>query len=388
MWECKKCRERFLWPEIKKPDAGMTTGILGLEEMKPMKFCPECLSTQINAAEEEKALKIGLIDVDGHNFPNLPLMKISAWHKKHGDIVEWYNPVLHSLGEPFDRVYMSKVFSFTPDFNYEINAHEVINGGSGYCISFSDGKEIFDKSKDRELPPEIEMIYPDYSIYYDRIREVKDTAYGFLTRGCPRGCDFCHVGKKEGRCSVKVADLHTFWRGQKNIVLLDPNITACKDWKKLFQQLIDSKSWVDFSQGMDIRMMTEEKAEMLKLMKIKQVHFAWDRYEDKEIVVPKFEMFKRITQWDKRKLSVYVLTNFNTTHEQDLERIYVLRNLGYWPYVMVYDKERLPKGHITRKVQRWVNMRAVFEKVDRFEDYLTANKKPGKEMCKQMSFFP
>lgn len=314
-------------------------------------------------------MRIGLIDVDGHNFPNLPLMKLSAWHKANGDTVEWYEPLFHSMGEPFDKVYMSKVFSFTSDYQYYVNAKEIQKGGSGYCISLVDGREVFDKSKDIELLSEIETIYPDYSIYFDKIPEVKNTAYGFLTRGCPRGCNFCHVKDKEGRCSYKVADLDTFWRGQKNIVLLDPNINACKDWKELFQQLIDSKAWIDFSQGLDIRMMTEEKAEMLKRMKIKQVHFAWDRYEDKEIIVPKFEMFKRITQWDKRKLSVYVLTNFDTTHEQDLERIYTLRDLGYWPYVMVYDKEHLPKGHIARKVQRWVNMRAIFEKVKRFEDY-------------------
>ena len=288
-------------------------------------------------------MNIGLIDVDGHNFPNLPLMKLSAYHKSIGDSVEWYEPLFHSAGEQLDKVYMSKVFSFTPDYQYYINPKEVIKGGSGYCISLVNGKEVFDKSKNIQLPADIEIIYPDYSIYYDKIPKVKDTAYGFLTRGCPRGCNFCHVKDKEGRCSRKIANLNTFWRGQKSIVLLDPNITACKDWEELFQQLIDSKAWVDFSQGLDIRTMTEQKVEMLKQMKIKQVHFAWDRYEDKEIIVPKFEMFKRLTQWDKRKLSVYVLTNFDTTHEQDLERIYTLRDLGYWPYIMIYNKEGLKK---------------------------------------------
>jgi len=312
-------------------------------------------------------MRIGLIDVDGHNFPNLPLMKISAWHKAKGDTVEWYEPMFSGH---MDKVYMSKVFSFTPDYPYYIDADVVVKGGSGYCISLVDGKEEFDKSKHFDLQEEIEHIYPDYSIYYDKIPEVRDTAYGFLTRGCPCDCDFCHVAQKEGKCAVKVADLSEFWKGQKNIVLLDPNITACRDWKELFQQLIDSNAWVDFSQGLRIHMMTEEKAEMLKQMKIKQVHFAWDKYEDKDIVVPKFKQFKEITQWDKRKLAVYVLTNFNTTHEQDLERIYTLRELGYWPYVMVYDREHLPKGHITRKLQRWVNMRAVFETVPNFDDYL------------------
>lgn len=113
--------------------------------------------------------KIGLIAVDEHNFPNLPLMKLSAYHKSIGDSVEWYVPLFHSTGEPLDKVYMSKVFSFTPDYQYYVNAKEVIKGGSGYCISLVDGKEIFDKSKDIELPPEIETIYPDYEIYNDKI---------------------------------------------------------------------------------------------------------------------------------------------------------------------------------------------------------------------------
>lgn len=331
-------------------------------------------------------MQIGLIDVDGHNFPNLPLMKISAWHKKEGATVEWYNPLIHRAGTPFDKVYLSKVFSFTPEFPYEINAHEVIKGGSGYCISLSGSREIYDRTKDIELPDEIETIYPDYEIYFDKIPEVRNTAYGFLTRGCPRGCDFCHVKDKEGRCSIKVADLNTFWRGQKNIVLLDPNITACKDWRELFRQLIDSGAWIDFSQGLDIRLMTGEKAEMLKQMKIRRIHFAWDRYGDKELILPKFEQFKRITGWDRPKLSVYVLTNFDTDIGQDLERIYTLRDLGYNPYVMIYGKEHTRPGDPIRRIQRWVNSRVIFEKVNRFEDYLAAQK-PEKAMREQLSFF-
>lgn len=314
-------------------------------------------------------MRIGVISVDGHNFPNLPLMKLSAWHKQNGDTVEWYSPLFHSIVKPFDKVYMSKVFSFTPDYPYYINAGEVIKGGSGYCISLVDGKEVFDKSKDIDLPHEIETIYPDYEIYYDRIPKVRNTAYGFLTRGCPRGCDFCHVKEKEGRCSIKVADLDTFWRGQKNIVLLDPNITACKEWRELFQQLIDSKAWVDFTQGIDIRLMTEEKAEMIKQMKIKQIHFAWDRYEDKDIIVPKFKMFQELTNWSYQKMTVYVLCNFNTTFEQDLDRIYTLRELGYSPFVMLYDKEHIPDGHRLKKLQRWVCGRQIFRTCKRFEDY-------------------
>lgn len=203
-------------------------------------------------------IKVGLIDVDGHNFPNLPLMKLSAWHKKQGDTVEWYEPLFSGH---VDRVYMSKVFSFTTDYEYYIDSDEVVKGGSGYCIELVNGKEIYHAENDIQLPTEIEHIYPDYSLYPEL---TKDTAYGFMSRGCPRGCEFCHVEAKEGRKSYKVADLSEFWEDQKNIVLLDPNPIACKEWKDVLQQLIDSKSWVDFSQGVDIRLMTEEKAEMIK----------------------------------------------------------------------------------------------------------------------------
>ena len=307
-------------------------------------------------------MRIGLIDVDGHNFPNIPLMKLSAWHKAQGDEVEWYSPMFSGH---MDKVYMSKVFSFTPDYEYFVDADEVIKGGSGYCISLVDGKEVFDRSKDIQLPPEVEHIYPDYSLY-----GITDTAYGFLTRGCPRGCDFCIVESKEGRRSYKVADLKEFWNGQKNIVLCDPNILACREWKDLLQQLIDSKAWVDFNQGLDIRLMTEEKALMLKQIKTKNLHFAWDRYEDTQMIIPKFEMFKRVTNIDYRKLGVYVLCNFNTTLEQDLARIYTLRDLGFSPYVMLYNKDSIPRGHIMRKLQRYVNNRFIFAKCARFEDYL------------------
>ena len=306
-------------------------------------------------------MKIGLIDVDGHNFPNLVLMKLSAWHKAQGDSVEWYQPMFSGH---MDRVYMSKVFSFTPDYEYFVDADEVIRGGSGYAITLENGKEVYNKNLDAPLPDEIEHMYPDYSIY-----NITDTAYGFLSRGCPRGCSFCHVATKEGRKSYKVADLSEFWNGQKNIVLCDPNILACREWKDLLQQLIDSKAWIDINQGLDIRLMTAEKAEMIKQMKVKELHFAWDRYQDKDIIVPKLKEFKAITKLDIRKLIVYVLCNYDTTIEQDLERIYTLRELGYWAYVMLYDKENIPRGHTYRKMQRWVNNRFVFAKCKTFEEY-------------------
>ena len=303
--------------------------------------------------------RIGLIDVDSHRFPNLALMKLSAYHKLMGDSVEWYTP----FGERYDVVFMSKVFSFTPDYDLCINSDLVVQGGTGYCITLENGKEVFDKGCDF-LPQHIEHIYPDYSLY-----NITDTAYGFLTRGCPRGCEFCIVGKKEGKKSYKVADLSEFWNGQKNIVLCDPNILACNDWKELFQQLIDSKAYVDFNQGLDIRLMTEEKAEILNKIKTKEIHFAWDRYEDKDLVLEKLKMYSEVGKFKKgsHNVIVYTIVNFNTTFEQDLERIYTLREMGYWAYVMIYDKAHCERKY--KDLQRWVNNRFIFAKCEKFEDY-------------------
>lgn len=315
-------------------------------------------------------MRIGLIDVDGHNYPNLPLMKISSWHKKRGDSVEWYSPMFSGH---MDKVYMSKVFSFTPDYEWPIDADEVEKGGTGYCITLVDGKEIFDKSKHKDLPYEIEHIYPDYSLYPEL---TADTAYGFLSRGCPRGCSFCHVKDKEGQCAHKVADLSEFWNGQKNIVLCDPNILAVKEWKDLLQQLIDSKAKVDFNQGLDIRLMTEEKAKMLSQIPIKEIHFAWDRYEDREMIEPKFLTFRKQSKVRNKDLQVYVLCGDRSRDllQEDIYRVQWLKDNGYAPYVMLYDKEHLSKGCDLRKFQRYVNNRFIFWKCNTFDDYMKEEK--------------
>ena len=287
-------------------------------------------------------MKIGLIDVDSHNFPNLALMKISAYHKAKGDSVEWAIPMLK-----YDIVYRSKVFDYTPDENTCIQCEQLIKGGTGYDLQ-------------NKLSDEIEMMFPDYSLY-----NITDTAYGFLTRGCPRNCPFCIVGEKEGLKSVQVAELWNFWNGQKEIKLLDPNITAFKECDRLFQDLIDSKAWIDFTQGLDIRLMTDEKANLLNRMKVKMLHFAWDNYEFS--TYEKLKKYRPLFKYDSRKLKVYVLTNFNTTIEQDLERIYKLRELDYDPYIMIYKKWNAPKK--IKQMARWVNNKFIWRSCERFEDY-------------------
>lgn len=298
-----------------------------------------------------------MIDLDNTGkFPNLALMKISAYYKARGDKVEWYGP-----SQEYDVVYVSKVFSWSKDYPDMINAKQIIYGGVGHDL-------------ENKLDDEIEHMFPDYSIY----PYIKNTAYGFLSRGCPRECGFCNVSQHQGKISRKVADLKEFWKGQREIVLLDPNILACKDWKNLLEQLIDSKANVDFSQGFDIRLMTEEKAEYINQLKIKMLHFAWDQYDQK--VFEKLEYFRPFLKFDDRKLSVYVLVNYNTTLEEDIERIMKLRKLGYSPYITRYKAQdckdkKLEIGNIYNKLARWVNNRYLWRTNSTFEEYLKNLKK-------------
>lgn len=293
-----------------------------------------------------KSLRIGLIDVDGHNFPNLALMKLSAYHKGLGHTVDWWNGF-----EQYDVIYMSKVFTdlYTPDLPLPYNAEKVCLGGTGYGL-------------DNKLPEEVEHQYPDYSIY-----PKFTAAYGFLTRGCPRACGFCVVSEKEGRSSNHVANLDEFWRGQKEIKLLDPNLLAAKEHEALLQQLIDSNAWVDFTQGLDARLLTAENTALLQKVKTKVVSFAWDGEKQSETVLPALQAFKAATGISDRKARVFVLTNFDTSFDFDLYRVNTLRKIGYDPYVMIYDKPNAPQK--TRHLQRWVNNKRLWRSCERFEDY-------------------
>lgn len=295
-------------------------------------------------------MNIGLIDVDGHKFPNLVLMKLSAWHKARGDTVEWW----WGFGK-YDRVYMSKVFdeTYSQDIPEPLNASEIIKGGTGYGL-------------DNRLPDEVEHIYPDYSLYPALTR---NTAYGFLTRGCPRGCHFCIVAEKEGRKSVKVADLSEWWSGQRYIELLDPNLLACRDHMNLLGQLQESGARVNFNQGLDARLLTIENIEAINAIRMKDIHFAWDYMKEKDAVIRGLSLYK---EYATRRVhgayaTVYCLTNYDTTMEENLYRIYTLRDMGFDPYVMVYDKPNAPRE--IRLLQRWCNNRVIFKSVPDFYEY-------------------
>lgn len=322
--------------------------------------------------------------MDGHNFPNLALMKISAWHKAKGDTVEWCFPLDH-----YDRVYQSKVFdeTYSPDIDWMPNAESIVKGGTGYFRRDEEGcgyvyynKEWiavgtassfswvdisgYAETINEFLPYEIEHIYPDYDLYPEL---TKDTAYGFLTRGCPNACKFCIVSGKEGRQSIKVADLSEFWRGQKNIILLDPNILACRQHPELLGQLISSKARVDINQGLDIRLTNERNIELINRIKLKSIHFAWDNAEVN--LKPYFERYKALAKQKPHGNygTVYCLTNFGSSKDQNLYRIYTLRDLGFDPYVMIYDKPNAPRE--IRLLQRWCNNIKIFRSCPRFEDY-------------------
>lgn len=326
--------------------------------------------------------EIGLIDVDSHNFPNLALMKISAYHKALGDNVEWCLPFKH-----YDIVYQSKVFddTYTKDIDYFPMADKIVKGGTGYfrreedgtgyvyirgiwvnigsANSYTDGIETYNEF----LPYEIEHIYPDYLLYSETIKNIENTAYGFLTRGCPRACKFCVVAGKEGRRSIKVADLSEFRNGQKHIKLLDPNTLACKQHLNLLQQLVDSKAYVDFTQGLDIRLTNDANIDLINKVKLKEIHFAWDNAKDD--LKPYFEYYKSKAKHKPHGHygTVYCLTNFDSTMEENLYRIYTVRDMKFNPYVMIYDKPNAPKE--IRDLQRWCNNKKIFNSCPDFREY-------------------
>lgn len=200
-------------------------------------------------------MEIGILATDS-NYPNLALMKISRYHKDIGDSVEWYNPLEH-----YDKVYMAKVFSFTPDYGYYIQADEVEKGGTGYDVH-------------KQLPGYIDRLQPDYSLYPSIDNK---TAYGFLTRGCPNRCKWCVVPKKEGSIKPYMDVEEIAVDGRTNLILMDNNVLASDYGLSQIEKIAKLRLHVDFNQGLDARLVTPDIARLLAKVKwIKRIRFGCD----------------------------------------------------------------------------------------------------------------
>ena len=281
-------------------------------------------------------MKIRLVDLDGL-LPNIALMKISQFHKQHGDDVGWHNPIADGK---VDKLYISKLFDFSEDYQYAL-ADQVYIGGSGHDIA-------------KCLPDEIDSIRNiDYSIYPNA-----EMTMQFYSRGCIRNCPFCIVQKKEGY--IKAVEPMSLNPNGRGIEVLDNNFFANPEWKWAAQDLIRIGQPVNL-QGVDVRIMDEEQAYWLNKMKhAKQIHIAWDN--PKEDVLPRIrEMIKHVKPY---KIMCYVLIGYWSTPEQDLMRVEKLREVGVDPFVMPFNKS----DKYQKKFARWVNHKAIFKSV-KWEDY-------------------
>jgi hypothetical protein len=285
---------------------------------------------------------IGIVDVDSHNFPNLALMKASAFHKAKGDSVEF------SKAGVFDKVYASKLFNFSPDVDWaEIQSPEILKGGTGYSLA-------------NKLPIEVEKCDPDYSIYPQY-----DFSIQFYSRGCIRNCPFCVVREKEGRIQT-VEPMALNPKGNR-IEVLDNNFFANPEWWYAIADLMKQKQPVNFH-GVDVRLMNEEQAYWLnKLKHHKQIHIAWDNPKD-DILPHLTEMLKYIKAY---RISCYVLIGYWSTPEQDLYRVEKLRELKIDPFVMPFDKS----DPYQKRFARWVNAKPIF-KTTKWEDYNPSIRNP------------
>ncbi|KGJ52332.1 hypothetical protein CIAN88_15435 [[Clostridium] innocuum] len=276
-------------------------------------------------------------------IPNLAIMKISAYHKAQGDDVAWYEPLFDR--EDTDILYESKVFTFSPEYlDYPVSG-KIIRGGTGVDVKGM-------------LPPEIESITkPDYSLYPDC-----DFSIQFLSRGCIRKCPFCVVPTKEGKIH-QVEPLELNPKG-KWVMLLDNNFFSCSQWRENIKILKSYKQPVSFTQGLDLRIMTDEMAQALSTVKIKQVYVAWDNYEDKEIVLQGLDILLKYIK--PYKITCYCLVGFKQPYivPEDLERVYTLRGLKVNPFAMGYIDFDNPAYKKTQEIKdfcRWVNMKAAFK---------------------------
>lgn len=295
-------------------------------------------------------MRIGLVDVDGKGsgFPNLALMKISAYHKAQGDEVEWANPMFGK----YDKVYKSKVFTFSED-DGDIYDCEVIKGGTGYDIH-------------TKLPAEIDAMQPDYTIYNIDSK----FAYGFLTRGCPNKCKWCVVPIKEGKVQPyrDVDDIAV--DGRTNLILMDNNILASDHGLQQIEKIIDRGYRVDFNQALDARLITPKIAELLAKVKwIDVIRLGCDTPKQ----VKECERAMRLIDEARGAPKQYLLY---TMLVDDIEEAY--KRLSHWrdnkrvrlvaqPFRdFNYPRQVIPQWQ--RDMARWAMRREIYARCD-FKDY-------------------
>lgn len=307
-------------------------------------------------------MKVGLIDVDGHCFPNIALMKISRFYKNAGAKVEWYTPFTY-----YDIVYLSKVFTFSPDYTQCIsNADKVIRGGTGY------------KLYGKNLPPEIDLLQPDYSIY----RNIVDgkSAYGFLTRGCIRNCKWCIVPIKEGKLRPYMDIEEVAIEGRTKITLMDNNILASDYGLSQIEKIIKLGLKVDFNQDMDCRLVNAEIAQMLVNVKwLKYIRFACDTSAQLPYLFRAADLLKKYGY----KKSVFINVLLTDDINECLTRINTIRqykqlelNPFAQPYLDFSGKRQPPQWQ--KDMARWCNRKEIFKSTD-FKNY-----RPRKgEVCSQ-----
>jgi len=281
-------------------------------------------------------MKIGIHDADNTKYPNLALMKISAWHKAQGDDVSMYDVLFSSQ---FDKVYSSKVFTFTPE---EDVFGDVEKGGTGYKLFHN-------------LPDEIERACPDYELYGI------DYSLGFLTRGCPNKCAWCVVPQKEGNISAH-ADIDEFLR-HKEVVLMDNNILASEHGIQQIEKLVNLQIKVDFNQGLDARLIDDTMAKLLSRLKWRHpIRLACDRPAQ----MPAIQKAVQLLRWHNARPARYFVYCLVNEVEEALERVKFLKGLYLEPFAQPFqdyeNKVRPTKKQL--EFARWVNHTAVFNSVE------------------------
>jgi hypothetical protein len=286
--------------------------------------------------------KIGLLDIDGHNYPNLALMKLSAYHKMKGDRVEFA-----TMFEHYDIIYKSKVFTWTPDNDYAYNTDATMVGGTGYGLN------------DLWLCGDVDSMRPDYSLYNCQ------HAYGFLTRGCIRKCSWCIVPKKEGNIRP-YADIDDFIGGYKSAVLMDNNVLAHDHGLGQIEKIIRRGIRIDFNQGLDARLITDNVSDLLKRVKwIDGIRLACDSMASIEPVRKAIESLRWANYHGR--ISVYVLVK---DVGDALERIRFLKGMKVDPFAQAYrdfDKNNEPTIE-QKNLCRWVDHKATFKSI-KWDEY-------------------